>query len=185
MLSDRLMRWAALMVTTVAVMALGACSYAPGGAGSGASTAATVSGGSLVPATDDLESPTINPSSGDAESCDIALQSISDLVIVNNGEPTVSGAFNVTGLQLANYLETIAERGGGFSFDSPWRSRAEESLALCFLDGSFTSTLPGPPGHDTTADRAIVIVADGQPELYAAGKQDDIPVEDPTTLQSE
>lgn len=151
-----------------------------GGVGVGESATTEPTASAIVPAagTPTADSPVATPTSGQGAACEVGLEHISDLVILDDGaEATLSGAYVVTGLQLADRLESLAARGG-FDLQSQWRYLGDEQASLCFVDGSFTTTLPGPPGHDTGAERAIVIVAHAEPEPSSAGAREDIPVED-------
>ena len=121
------------------------------------------------------------PSSA-AAACTAMLEDVPDAEL-RSGEATLAAAFDVKGIQLATYMEMVD--GGGHS---TWRDQPDKDIRMCLFDGdfnTFTST-PGPE-YDTSAVRVLVLVVDGQADLWALAKEDTsvLPAIDPASLPQE
>lgn len=103
---------------------------------------------------------------------------------VNSGKATLAAAYAVNGEQLASYLEQMHEANGVGGSASTWRDKPTQRLNMCIFDGDFTTLTPGPPGHDTSASRVLVLIVDGQADLWAIALEDQsaVPTTDPATL---
>lgn len=104
---------------------------------------------------------------------------------LNSGEATLAAGYEVNGAQLATYFERLHETTR--SADAPrstWRDNPTKQLTVCVFDGDFVSLTPGPPGHDTSVSRVLVVIEDGAASLWAIALDDRsaIPTTDPATL---
>lgn len=105
-------------------------------------------------------------------------------VAVRSGIATLAAAYDVTGAELANYLETsFAQNAPGWSISSSWRDQPAATLSMCIFDGDFSTMTPGPPGHDTSAVRVLVVIAGTGPQLWRITRQAGaIPTNDPALM---
>jgi hypothetical protein len=96
----------------------------------------------------------------------------------------LAAAYEVTGDQLANYLEKKTFPAGQGVVRSQWRDEPTKVVDMCFIDGDFFTQTPGPPEADRSAVRVLVVIADGQPQLWAMARQDEsaLPTTDPATM---
>jgi hypothetical protein len=104
---------------------------------------------------------------------------------VKSGKATLAAAWDVTGNQLAAYMEHIDEINGGGPNNSIWREKPNKQLTVCIFDGDFETMTPGPPGHDTSSPRVLIVIEDGLADLWAMARQDaslGLPLTDPATL---
>lgn len=103
---------------------------------------------------------------------------------LRSGTATLAVAYDVTGIQLAAYMEMVDDIGGVGGVPSTWRDQPDKDIRMCLFDGDFNTLTPGPPGHDTSAVRVLVLVADGQADLWALARKDTsvLPAIDPATL---
>jgi hypothetical protein len=120
-----------------------------------------------------------------AQACSAVLKSI-PMVRVVSGEPSVAGAYQITGSQLANYLESNSLRAGIAAVQSQWRQRSTDLVEVCLIDGNFETETPGPPGHDTSAARVLIVIAGDETRLWALsrGIDESLPEIDPKTLST-
>lgn len=109
--------------------------------------------------------------------CRALLDDIPDTV-TKSGKATVAAAYEVRGDQLATYLETF-----GNGYPSQWRDEPAKLIGMCIFDGDFDTMTPGPPGHDTSAVRVLVLIPDGAAMLWAIARDKSaLPTTDPATL---
>jgi len=176
MLTPKYHRPSALLALCWSMLIAG-CAYvgaaSPSVARSPAAAASAVAAASTSPA----QTPELNA----ATTCETTIKQVQNMVIVNSGQITVSGAFLTTGKAVAAWQEQQAAKAG-FGIQSPWRDKPDATVVLCFYDGDFTTTTPGPPGHDNSASRVVVTVSGGFAELLSLGKAEKIPVVDPNTM---
>jgi hypothetical protein len=95
--------------------------------------------------------------------CEAAKGSV-PLVLLRSGEATVVGAYAMDAATLGAYLGAVQAGVNPVTVIGP---EAEDGTVVCLIDGDFDTRTPGPPGHDTTAKRILVLVRDGTPELRA------------------
>jgi hypothetical protein len=94
---------------------------------------------------------------------------------------SVSGAFEVTAGELADWQETRHGPDGPHDV-SPWRRAAAATpVTVCFYDGSFPYyPAPPPPAKPLPYDRMVVIIAlDGSTSMYVVGNHTTLGVERP------
>jgi hypothetical protein len=140
--------------------------------GTASPSAVLATGSSRVPTPSPVTSndATATPTAGDAAvagtaACEAILDDI-PLVAVRSGKPMVAGAFEVTGVQLANYFRTVLNQTG--SNGSVWWDQPTKWVDLCLFDGDFNMMAPGPSGHDTSAARVLVVISNGDAEFWAS-----------------
>jgi hypothetical protein len=104
------------------------------------------------------------------------------LVVIKSGKATLAAAYQVTGAQLAAYIENNAAQGE-MTFDSMWRDQPSKVVDMCLFDGDFTTMTPGPPGHDNSAVRVLVVISDGVADLWSITQaKSALPTTDPLTI---
>ena len=98
---------------------------------------------------------------------------------VRSSQPaTVAAAFAVTGTEYARFQERTFP-----GMTSQWNDKPSAIVYVCFLDGDFELTSPGPPDRDNTAKRIVVSVADGVTQLFVTSKTtESLPIVDPGLL---
>ena len=114
------------------------------------------------------QSPIPSPTAAEV-ACSSILDNIPD-VVVESGEPTMAAAFESTGAQLTRYFVTTLDADHNQSNGSDWWGQPTKLVDLCLFDGDFTTTTPGPPGHDTSAARVLVVISDGDAQFWASTK---------------
>jgi hypothetical protein len=95
--------------------------------------------------------------------CDAIRDSV-PLVLVRSGVPRVVGANTLDSTSIGAYLGAVQAGINPVTVIGPV---AQARTIVCVIDGDFDTRTPGPPGHDTTAKRILVLVRDGMPELWA------------------
>lgn len=124
------------------------------------------------------------PASPANESAEVACSAILDdipSVRVKSGTAVLAAAYEVTGDQLATYMETTFAHT-----PSQWRDQPTKVVEMCVYDGDFDTMTPGPPGHDTSAVRVLVVISDGAADLWAITRdRSSIPTTDPATMETE
>ena len=114
------------------------------------------------------------------------MDKISPDVTLRSGEVTVAAAYEVTGAQLTRYFTTVLNQGGGGGQGngSDWWNNPNKLVYLCILDGDFNTETPGPPGHDTTATRVLVVIEGGDafPWAFCFSNTCGITTTDPATI---
>jgi len=142
-----------------------------------------------------LSSPstTMSPASSPSESpvstiattaCSALLDEIPQVRVLS-GRATLAGAYAVNGDQVADYLEYVhIAVGRDENTPSVWRDSASQDVVMCIFDGDFSTMTPGPPGHDTSAVRVLVVIADRLADLWAVARTDasTLPTSDPATI---
>ncbi len=117
------------------------------------------------------------PSPNAAEAACSAILDDIPMVIVKSGKAALAAAYEVTGEQLATYLETTFGHGR-----SQWRDRPTQVVEMCIFDGDFDTMTPGPPG-DKSALRVLVVISDGVAQFWARTRETSaIPTTDPATM---
>jgi hypothetical protein len=113
-----------------------------------------------------------------AADCQLALDhpDLAD-VVVDSGVPTLSGAFIVTLQQWTTWEEKRTRSHSPLPLENP-----DKLVAVCFIDGDFTSETSGPPGNDRHHTRIVVLVYDNFVEPHMYGTKESIPVEDPAAM---
>lgn len=105
------------------------------------------------------------------------------LVEVNSGEPTLAAAYAVSGPELDRYLSDQASRAGVELGSTGWASDTSEDVSMCLFDGDFLTNTPGPPGHDRSAVRVLVVVANGKARLWSVTTEKSaLPATDPGSV---
>lgn len=170
-----------------AAASLGACSALYAGA-----TTAPLPTTATPTAAADVEVPTFasEPSSADSSTaaataaCSALLDNIPS-VQLNSGKATLAASYEVTGAQLDTYFARMHETNGGGGSPLPWEDKPNKQLTMCIFDGDFTTLTPGPPGHDTSSPRVLVVIEDGLADLWSIALEDRsvIPTTDPATLR--
>jgi hypothetical protein len=109
------------------------------------------------------------------------------MVVVQSGQATLAAAYEVTGDQLATYLERESAAGGLGDSPSVWREQPTKVVDMCLIDGDLFTQTPGPPEADRTAARVLVVISDGNPQLWAIARKDKstLPTTDPATMETE
>jgi len=111
--------------------------------------------------------------------CEATLDRI-PLVEVTSGTPTLAAAYAVTGPELDRYLSDQARRAGVELGSTGWANGRSATVSMCLFDGDFLRNTPGPPGHDRSAVRMLVVVADGKARLWSMAKEKSaLPTKDP------
>jgi hypothetical protein len=100
--------------------------------------------------------PSATPSDAAIAACSAIIDNI-PMVKVRSGKVTIAAAYEVTGEQLTRYFITVLNHGE-MSNGSDWWNQAANVVDLCIFDGDFDTQTPGPPGHDTTAVRVLVVI---------------------------
>lgn len=166
----------------VAILSIGACNAQPAAslATAGSSGLSTSGPSVAIPSTQ---------SSG-ASPAEVACSDIIDnipMVAMNSGEATLAAAYEVTSGQLADFLERIGEQNGVGGSLLQLRDDPNKIVDVCTFDGDFTTKTPGPPGHNNTAVRVLVAIADGQAQLWAMAIKDRsvLPTTDPAKLDQD
>jgi hypothetical protein len=119
-----------------------------------------------------------------AQACSTRLDSI-PYVIVRSGKPTLAGAFTVTGQELTNYFVQTLGASPDQSNGSDWWNLPTKDVVVCFYDGDFSTTTPGPQGHDTSAKRVLVVISEGVAEFWASTVHNaTLPAVDPAKMGS-
>ena len=95
----------------------------------------------------------------------------------------LAAAYEVTGEQLVSYLERQTGQDGYGEPLSTWQTQPTKLVDMCLFDGDFDTMTPGPPGHDTSAVRVLVLIADGEALLWAITRdRESLPIDDPAVL---
>lgn len=105
------------------------------------------------------------------------------MVVVQSGEATLAAAYEVSGQQLAAYFEKAWAQPGIGNSPSVWREQPTKMVSMCLFDGDFMTQTPGPPG-DRSAVRVLVVIVDGDPQLWMIARTDrlSLPTTDPATI---
>lgn len=176
----------------MATMAVAGCSSLQPGASPSLATTAGMESTPPAPATaaTATSKQTAIPSTGDDDSGDIraaaacnATKNDIAMVTLNTGEATLAAAYEVTGEELATYIEATSDSMIAPG-QSTWHDQANKVVDACLFDGDFVTKTPGPPGHDTSAVRILVVISDGQAFPWAIARKDPttLPITDPGTL---
>jgi hypothetical protein len=106
------------------------------------------------------------------------------MVTVRSGKVAVAAAYEVNGEQLTRYFVTELNGSNAFSNGEDWWNQPNKLVDLCILDGDFNTETPGPPGHDTTAVRVLVVIdgSEAFPWAFCFSYLCSIPTTDPATL---
>lgn len=176
-----------LLVMVLSALSLSGCS-AMGSLASQPPTGATPAAEPLAtaqPETAKPQSETPAPTAaidGAERACSQRMGSI-PLLRVKSGEPTVAGAYDVTGTQLTNYFVRTFDQSADQSNGSVWWNKATERAVMCLYDGDFQTMTPGPEGHNTRASRVLVVISQGEAEFWASTIDKlTIPAVDPASL---
>jgi len=102
------------------------------------------------------------------------------MVKVKTGAPTIAAAYEVTGEQLAVFIEdTFGET------DSSFRDQRTALFDECIFDGDFYTQVSTPDGQDTSARRVLVVISGGRAELWRQSLDPSaIPTTDPATFEA-
>jgi hypothetical protein len=131
-----------------------------------------------------VPSPTLAPSPNAAYSACSAIIDNIPMVTVRSGNATIAAAYEVTGEQMSRYFVEELDHSGG-SNGADWWNSPTKIVDMCVLDGDFETQTPGPPGHDTTATRVLVVVDGGDAFPWAfcfSNMSCGIPTTDPATI---
>lgn len=134
-----------------------------------------------------VASPTATPSAVASENtaeaaCSAILDSIPDVIVIS-GEPTVAAAYEVTGTQLTSYFVKTLNADPNHTNGSDWWDQPTKLVDMCLYDGDFRTMTPGPPGHDTSATRVLVVISDGDAQFWASTlNKSAIPATDPAAI---
>lgn len=177
------------LASILALVVLGTRSPSTVGPGPTASAAPTKSAGASdgptqipSPASTAAATPPstlVTPSDSPADRAHAACAAIIDnipMAQVKSGVATIAAAYEVTGEQASRYFETVFNNGDN---GSDWWNQPTKLVDLCFFDGDFETQTPGPSGHDTTFAHLLVVISDGDAQLWALSHKDQPPL--PTT----
>lgn len=117
------------------------------------------------------------------QACATVLYNLPQVLLdLRSGEATVAAAFEVSGEQLATYVDTVTDAPKGAP--SVWHEKPTKILDLCIIDGDFLAKTPSMPGDDQSAERAAIVIEDGSAKLLlvAFNDQAQIPIVDPATM---
>lgn len=103
---------------------------------------------------------------------------------VQSGKLSVAAAYEVTGVQLATYLEAVHSANGSGAWRSVWREQPNKVVDLCLIDGDMRTQTPGPPEADRSAVRVAVVIEDDVAKLWEIARSDksQLPITDPATV---
>lgn len=160
---------------TLLVFAITACSSSS--SDSVSSSAPSV----LVTHSPNATATSIGMSDGEAERACLAIADDIPLVVVVSGKPALAAAYAVTGEQLARYKSAAFDDGS--SIPSQPIADPTDTLAMCLFDGDFATMTPGPPQADRSAERVLVSISDGVPQLESIAKtRSSLPTTNPALL---
>lgn len=96
----------------------------------------------------------------------------------------MAAAYTVNANQLAVYLEKAFSEAGMGDEPSTWRKQGTKSVNMCIFDGDMTTMTPGPAEADRSAVRVLVVISDGDAQLWMGATNDRgvIPIVDPASL---
>jgi hypothetical protein len=121
-----------------------------------------------------------------AEACQAVVEDpIQAMIVVRSGKAQVSAAYALTGDELASYLEKASSANGLGDSSSVWRTKAETVVQMCLIDGDLFTQTPGPPEADRTAVRVLVVISNGDAQLWAIARADksQLPLRDTSTSE--
>lgn len=123
-------------------------------------------GGALLSAPPSTQPTAPSPDAAAVAACEAIRDSV-PLVLLRSGEATLVGAYAMDAISLGEYLWAVQSGVNPVTVIGP---TAETGTIVCIIDGDFDTRSPGPPGHDTTAKRVLVLIRDGTPELWALAR---------------
>jgi hypothetical protein len=104
--------------------------------------------------------------------------------VVQSGQATLAAAYEVTGEQLATYLERASAENGLGDSPSVWRQQPTKVVDMCIFDGDLFTETSGPPEADRSAVRVVVVISDGVAHPWAIARKDQssLPTTNPATM---